>query len=887
MSATARTPILKSAWRHDGAFVAQHLGVDPVLGLSTAQAQLRLEHGGANEIPRAPGPSPARLLAHQFTNAMVVVLIIAAIVTTLTGETADTIVIAAIVVLNGVVGFVQEFRAQHALETLRRLEADHVTVRRDGRTQTVAASHLVAGDLVELVTGDVVPADLRLLEAHSLRVGEAALTGESASSFKEAEAIAAPGPLAIADQHNMAFSGTAVTYGHGLGVVVATGLDTELGLISDLLSAHSELPTPLQRRLSALARLMAIGAALACGAIFAIGLIRGVAVREMFITAVSLAVAAIPEGLPAIITVALALGARRMANRQALVRKLVAVETLGSVDVICTDKTGTLTQNQMIVERVWTPLGEYRISGEGYSPEGLCEPAPGEADSLLARLARASALCNDAKLQAPSAGGAWSVVGDPTEGALLAVAAKLGVDAEVAREQCPRVEEIPFDSERRRMTTVHACSGQRLVTTKGALESVAELVDDSAQVVLARAVAERWADEGSRVLALGERTGAVHDGELEHGLSLLGLVAITDPPRGEVAAALARCAHAGIATVMITGDHPVTAAAIATRLGLHVRPSQIMTGEELARTDDVTLDARVADVAIYARAAPADKIRIVRAWQRRGAVVAMTGDGVNDAPALSRADIGIAMGVTGTDVAKESADMVLGDDNFATIVDAVQEGRRIYDNIRRVVRYLLSTNAGELWAMFLAPIVGLPLPLLAVQILWMNLVTDGLPAIALGLEPVEPDAMQRRPRRRDESLLARGLGQHVVWVGLLMAAIVLVMEAGSRATGGHWRTMVFTTLALLQLGHALAVRSETHSTLTLAVRTNRWLYAGVGATLAVQLAIVYLGTLQRIFHTAPLSALELVVVFAASSLVFVAVEVEKWLGRRAHGRHLA
>jgi P-type Ca2+ transporter type 2C len=865
-------------WSVDVATLVDALGVDPSRGLRSDDAHARGERYGANQLATVSRASPLLLLLGQFANAMVLVLVVAGVVTALTGEVTDTIVIGAIVVLNGVVGFVQEYRAQRALEALRDLEDHTATVRRDGASVALPSADVVPGDVVELSAGDVVPADLRLVEVRALRIAEAALTGESESAVKSVEALA-PGLHLVAEQHNMAFKGTAVTFGRGVGVVVATGSQTELGRIADLLAVRSQLPTPLQSRLSALARLMALGAVAVCALVFVVGLVRGVSAREMFLTSVSLAVAAIPEGLPAVITVALALGARRMADRRALVRKLVAVETLGSVNVICTDKTGTLTQNRMMVVRAWTPDALYEVSGEGYSPEGEVTSSLGaESDPFLERLARVSALCNDAELHAPlRTGETWNLTGDPTEGALVAFATKCGVDPPARRAACARVEELPFDAERRLMTTAHLEAGNFVVLTKGALESVTSLLADPRGAQVASEVAARWAGEGLRVLAMADRVSEAPGGDLEAGLTLVGLVGIIDPPRREAASALKECRAAGIHTVIITGDHPATASSIAAQIGLDVRPEHVLSGEDLNALDDDALDQRVHDVAIYARVSPADKMRIVQSWQRHGAVVAMTGDGVNDAPALRQADIGVAMGVTGTDVSKEAADMVLADDNFATIVNAVEEGRRIYDNIRRVIRYLLSTNAGELWVMFVAPLIGLPIPLLAVQILWMNLITDGLPAIALGLEPVEPDAMGQPPRPRGESLFAGGLGRHVVWVGLYMAALVLGLEAVARARGWPWQTMVFTTLALAQLAHALAVRSQWRSSLRLSPATNPSLYVAVALTFVVQILVIYVGALQRIFHTQALDAAQLALVLVLSGSVFVAVEVEKVL----------
>jgi Ca2+-transporting ATPase len=584
---------------------------------------------------------------------------------------------------------------------------------------------------------------------------------------------------------------------------------------------------------------------------------------------VSLAVAAIPEGLPAVVTVALALGARRMARRNALVRKLPAVETLGSVTVICSDKTGTLTENRMLVERAWTPAGAFTVGGDGYAPDGAIEPE-GDADPAveagLDRLARIAAACNDATLRAPEhAGGAWTITGDPTEGALLAFAGKRGVFASDLVADRPRVEELTFDAARRRMTTLHMAGDRVWVASKGALEALAPLLDpaDASLLPAAEAASLRYAAEGYRVLALAERDLPGVPEQPEHAeshLRLAGLVAMADPPRAASAASIAACRAAGVTPVMITGDHPLTGTAIARRIGILGPDDEALTGAELDQLDEAAFEARVERVAVYARMNPEQKLRIVEAWQRRGAVVAMTGDGVNDAPALRLADIGVAMGITGTEVSKEAADMVLADDDFATIVHAVEEGRRIYDNIRRFVRYLLTTNSAEVWVMFLAPFLGLPIPLLAVQILWVNLVTDGLPALALGVEPVEPDAMRRRPRPSGESILGAGLWRQALWVGLLMAAVVLGIQAVAIEAGWHWQTMVFTTLALLQLGNALAVRSERISVFSLGLRTNTPLALAVGGTLLVQLALIYVPALQPIFVTEALGAQELIVV---------------------------
>ena len=876
-------------WAMDGSDVAAALATDPTRGLAAPEAAARLLRHGRNELVERGKKPPWRLLVEQFTNAMIVVLVVAGVITALLGDLKDTFIILAIVVLNGIVGFVQEYRAEQALDALKRMASPTARVVRDGETLLVPAPELVPGDLVRLDAGDIVTADMRLLEVRALRINEAALTGESEPAEKSTEPLPGVPDGVLADQRNVAFNGTAVTYGRGLGVVVTTGMSTALGRVAELLQEHGGGQTPLQKRLATLGKGLAGLALVVCVLVFAAGVARGESPEVMFLVAVSLAVAAIPEGLPAVVTVALALGARRMARRHALVRKLPAVETLGSVTVICSDKTGTLTENRMLVERAWTPAGAFVVGGGGYAPDGPIEaegdPDPA-AEAALDRLARIAVACNDATLRGPGrAGGDWSITGDPTEGALLAFAGKRGVFASDLLADHPRVEEITFDSARRLMTTLHADGDRIWVASKGALEALATILDaaDAPLLPEAKAAARRYAADGYRVLALAERTiGAVPD-ELDHAeahLRLVGIVAMADPPRPASAASIAACRAAGVTPIMITGDHPLTGAAIARRIGILLPEGEALTGVELDQLDDAAFEARVERVAVYARMNPEQKLRIVKAWQGRGAVVAMTGDGVNDAPALRLADIGIAMGITGTEVSKEAADMVLADDDFATIVHAVEEGRRIYDNIRRFVRYLLTTNSAEVWVMFLAPFLGLPIPLLAVQILWINLVTDGLPALALGVEPVEPDAMRRRPRPPGESILGAGLWKQALWVGLLMAAVVLGIQAVAIEADWHWQTMVFTTLALLQLGNALAVRSERLSVFSLGFGTNRPLALAVGGTMLVQLALIYVPALQPIFVTEALGVQELAVVLVASTAAFVAVELEKLFLRR-------
>jgi len=814
----------------------RRLDADPQGGLDPAEAARRLARHGRNEIPAGAQRGPLRILAAQFRDFIMWVLAFAAVVAGLVGDVADTVVILVIIVLNAAIGFVQEYRAERAIAALRQLAAPTARVRRGGAVMSLAAAALVPGDVVELEAGDIVPADLRVLGGAQLRADESALTGESQPVDKAAGATVAPA-APIGDRGNMAWKGTLAVHGRASGVVVATGLDTELGRIATLLASAEDLRTPLQRRLTRFGRQLSLAVLAVCAIMFVAGLQRGEPVLLMFMTAVALAVAAIPEALPAVVTVTLALGARRMARARALVRHLPSVETLGGVTVICSDKTGTLTLNQMSAERFWAG-GAQRDALEG----------PLEGSWRV--LAEAMALNNDAR----SADG--RLAGDPTETALLRAARAAGIDRDALGAQQPRVAELPFDSVRKRMLTVHRLEdGSFRLLAKGAPEAVLELCADAPPG--AAQAAEALAAEGLRVLAFAERRIASLPASLEAleaDLRFIGLAGLLDPPRPEAAAAVSQARAAGIRTVMVTGDHAVTAHAIAARLGI----------------DEV-----------HARVAPEQKLTLVRELQARGECVAVTGDGVNDAPALKQADIGVAMGRGGTDVAREAADLVLQDDNFATIVRAVREGRRIYDNIRRFVRYGLTTNSGEIWTLFLAPFLGLPLPLLPIQILWINLVTDGLPGLALAAEPAEREVMRRPPRPLAESLFAHGLGAHVIWVGLLMGGLAIAVQAWAVAAGNpNWQTIVFTALTLMQMAHVLAIRSERDSLFTQDPRANPALPAAVALTLVLQLAAVYVPALQPLFGTRPLTAGELALCFALAALVFFAVEGEKALMRR-------
>jgi Ca2+-transporting ATPase len=864
-------------WHQHGAEeILAHFNSSPS-GLSPAEAARRLARHGRNILAQAPPRSVLAMFAAQFADLMILILIGAALISGLIGDLADAVVIAAIVILNAVLGFVQEFRAERAMAALRAMAAPTATVLREQRLQTIAAAELVPGDVVLLEAGRIVPADLRLLEAAHLRLDESTLTGESMPADKTIAPLATAA-LSVGDRSNMAHKGSIVTYGRGKGVVVATGMRTEFGRIATLLGTARASQTPLQRRLGAFGQRLALAVIVICAIVFATGWLRGEAALPMFMTALSLAVAAIPEALPAVVSIALAIGARRMMANHALIRRLNAVETLGSVTFICADKTGTLTGNEMKVD-------QYFCDGQRTGEVGTSAP--------WRMLMQAIAVSHDAGVDFQG-----RLVGDPTEVALLRAARASGLVADVAT-LWPRVAEIPFDSGRKCMTTVHrVADDQYLSITKGAAEIVVNLSTseqrtetvprDAARLL---GIAHEMAEDGLRVLAVGIRRwpslpSRIAAETLERELEFVGLIGLIDPPRREAQEAIATCLAAGIVPVMITGDHPATARAVARRLGLLEEKERgaLLTGQALAGMSAAELVQRIRDLRVVARVAPEQKVRIVTALQTHGEIVAMTGDGVNDAPALQGADIGIAMGVAGTDVAKEASAMVLLDDNFATVVSAVREGRRIYDNLRRFVRYVLTTNSAEIWTIFLAPFLGLPVPLLPLQILWINLVTDGLPGIALASEPAESNLMRRPPRPPAESLFAHGLGAHALVVGLFMAALTLALQAWYvRTNSAEWQTVVFTTLCFSQLGHVLAIRSEYDSLFRLGLTSNPPLLAAVLLTLGLQVAVVYLPALNRLFHTVPLDAGALAMCILPALAVIAVVECEKWW-RRSHRR---
>jgi Ca2+-transporting ATPase len=830
-------------------------------GLDDAEAGRRLQQHGANQLQDSGQRPLWHLILKQFSDFMILVLLAAALVSGFIGDLIDAIAILVIIALNAVIGVVQEYRAERAIAALKAMAAPTARVRRRGRVQQLPAAELVPGDLILLEAGDVIPADLRLLEGAELELNESMLTGESGGIVKQFEALTST-DLPVGERSNMAFKGARVNRGRGVGVVVATGMSTELGRIAQLLHTVPQLDTPLQQRLTIFGRKLGLVVLAICAVIFLMGWLRGEPVLIMFLTSVSLAVAAIPEALPAVISIALALGARRMSQQRALVRNLPAVETLGSVTYICADKTGTLTENCMHAQ-------QFYLAGK------VLDTIPESA----VQFGQALALSNDVEVSSDDA------QGEPTELALYNAAKEHGYDKLALVPQLPRVAELPFDPERKRMSTMHSDGDGMRLYCKGAPERVLPLCSDIDQMLVS-GEAEKLALQGYRVLALATRTfkekpqpSSLVDAEAD--LSFLGLVALIDPPREEVPQAVQDCIGAGITPVMITGDHPATAQAIAERLGIASSKEQLIAGSDLDEMSSQELEQRVRELRVYARVTPQQKIRIVEALQANGEFCAMTGDGVNDAPALRQADIGIAMGKGGTDVAREAADMVLLDDNFATIVAATREGRHIFDNIRKFIKYTMTSNSGEIWVLFLAPFFGLPIPLLPIHILWINLVTDGLPGLALTAEPSERGIMQKPPRPTNESIFAGGMWQHMLWVGLLIGLVSLAAQAWSYGNGStHWQTMVFTVLTFSQLAHVLAIRSESESLWRQRMFSNAPLMGSVLLTVMLQLLVIYLPILNTIFNTQPLSLAELLICILLSSIVLFAVETEKWLRRR-------
>jgi len=845
------------------------VGQAPDGGLSSAEAAARLARNGPNELPRASRTPLWRMIFGQLRDPLVVVLLVAVVLTLATGDWTDAGVIAAVIVLNTAAGVTQEVKAGQAIAALSELTAPEARVLRDGEQAVIPAANVVAGDVLVLAEGDIVPADAAVTQAAALLVDESALTGESVPAEKTGDDSSVPG-----GRRDVVSAGTTVVRGRGRAVVTATGTASAMGRIAALMGEQQGL-TPLQRRLADVGRVLAVVAVVLSVIVLAIGLVRGQGAELMVVTAISLVVAAVPESLPAVVTLALALGARRMSARHALIRRLPAVETLGSVTVLGTDKTGTLTEGSMVVRRLWTPdAGEALVSGTGYDPAGEVtvagQPVTAAAAPDLAALVTAGALCNDGALRPPQTDQPqWTAVGDPTEAALLAAAVKLGFDPGELAARFPRVAELPFDSGRKRMSTAHRLPDGRVrVICKGAPEIMLTpeiIAGDPAVLAQAASRAEELARGGFRVLAVAEaeRPRRPDAAGMERGLRLLGLTAILDPPRPAAAATVASCQAAGITPVLITGDHPATAGAIARDLGI------IGPDEHVVDCGDAEGSAAYGAGRVFARATPEQKLAIIAARQEAGDVVAMTGDGVNDGPALRRADIGVAMGRRGTEVARQAADLVLADDDLGTVVAAAEEGRRVYANIRRFLLYGLAGGSAEIAVMLVGPLVGLALPLLPAQILWVNLLTHGPPGVALGSEPADPAAMRRPPRPPAESVLGAGLWQRIVRVGVVIAAVTLGVALWGHATDRPWQSMAFFALGTTQLAVALGSRARPG---TLANPALLWAVAG---SLGLQFAGIYLPFFNDLLKTKPLTALDLLVVFALSTLGYAAIRLDR------------
>lgn len=879
---------------------ARHFCVDAEGGLSGDEAAGLLQKNGHNVLAEKKKTSPIAIFLYQFRDFMVLVLLGATLLSGFLGEYTDALVIIGIVFVNAILGFVQEYRAEQSLEALREMTAPMARVVRDGIRHEIPAEELVAGDVVMIEAGDRIPADIRLGEVRQLSVNEAPLTGESEPVVKHSDVLEGVG-ASLGDQTNMVFMGTMAVGGRASGIVVATGMQTEMGRVAHLIQEAEEEATPLQKRLEQMGRLLVAGCVLICGVVVVLGLAQGLPAYKMFMAGVSLAVAAIPEGLPAVVTIALAVGVQRMVRKNAIVRRLPAVETLGCATVICSDKTGTLTQNKMNVREIWAGGQQFSVEGDGYIPQGQFlageRPVKPEQNQALMLALTAAVLCNNAQLRKGNVevkpmwrGGSraeWNIQGDPTEGALLVAGARAGLWREDLERQMHREGEVPFDGKRKRMSVLYSGTKGDMLYIKGAPEMViarcSKIFYDGQVVNFSAALrkqvleyTETTAGMALRNLAVAYKQvqkGRQIGEELEEGLVFAGVFGMMDPPRPEVYSAIQKCHTAGIRTVMITGDHKTTAMAIARMLRLLPAGGRVMTGGELDDTSDAQLEKTVENTYVYARVTPEHKLRIVRALKRCGHVVAMTGDGVNDAPAVKEADIGIAMGNSGTDVTREAASLVLADDNFTTIVNAVEEGRSIYDNIRKFIRFLLACNTGEILTMFIAMVVGLPLPLRAIQILWINLVTDGLPAMALGVDPTEKGVMDRPPRSPQEGIFARGLWQKILGRGTLIGITTVLVFAWSLENGmdvDSARTMAFATLIVTQLFYVFTCRSERSSAFQIGLFGNIWLLAAVAASLGMLLVVLYHPPLAAAFATVPLSLENWIVIIAASIIPSIA-----------------
>ena len=881
-------------------------------GLTREEAERRLAQYGPNELAEKKKISPFMLWLRQFRDFLIIILLVAVVLSAVLGEATDAIVIFVIVLFATTLGFIQEYRAERAMEALKRMAAPTSSVTRDGQEIEIPAREIVPGDIVALRTGDRIPADCRLIEAVNLKTEEAPLTGESVPVEKTGAPI--PGETSIGDRKNMAFTGTTVVWGRGKAVVTGTGMQTEFGKIATMIQEVREEPTPLQVNLNKMGKFIAYAALATCFALAGIGVLRGHEVLEMVIWGVSMAVAAVPEALPAVVTIGLALGVRQMAKRHALIRKLHAAETLGCTTVICSDKTGTLTQDEMTVRRIYADGKTIDVTGVGYEPKGEFYHKgiviDVSKDLALQTLFQISVLCNDTTLA--SNNGVWSIRGDPTEGALVVVSTKAGLSTQELNARFPRTDEIPFSSERKRMTTIHNTPEGKIAYSKGApetvLDSSSHILKDGKESPLTEKdkaevldTATQMAGDALRVLGLAYRrlTGvAAPKEDAEAGMVFVGLAGMIDPPREEVKGAVKLCDEAGIKSVMITGDHKLTAVAIAQELGIAKEGGMALTGAEIDRLSDGDFEALVGKIDVYARVSPAHKLKVVEALQRRGNVVAMTGDGINDAPALKRADIGVAMGITGTDVTKETADMVLTDDNFASIVAAVEEGRAIFGNIKKYLTYLLSSNLGEILLMSIAilfgPLIGLPygvIPLFAVQILYVNLATDGLPAIALSVDPPDPDIMRHKPRPRGQGVFTKPVVILLCVGGIWSMMVNLTIFKWALDVGKtlmEAQCLTFLTLIIIQFFKAYNFRSDIHSVFMIGFFKNKWLNLAICWETVMLCVIVYVPFLQGAFHTFPLGVLDWAIVILAAGTVFPILELTKaiirWQERKAATR---
>jgi P-type Ca2+ transporter type 2C len=830
-------------------------------GLSDVQVQERLKKDGPNELIEKKKAPAWLLFLNQFKDVMILILIAAAILSGIIGDLTDTIIILVIVLLNATVSFIQEYNAEKAMEALKKMSVTQLQVIRNNKPQIVASGELVQGDIIVLEAGSIVPADLRIIEAHALKIDEASLTGESVAIDKSSHTLNETN-ITLGDQTNMAFKGTLINNGRGKGVVVATGMRTELGKIADMLQQEDTI-TPLQKRMAKFGKNLSYIVLGICVILLVSGLYRGEDPFKILLLSVSLAVAAIPEALPALITIALSRGASILAKKNALARKLPAVETLGSVNFICSDKTGTLTQNKMQV------VQQYQHAANSF-------------EAVVASMQLCTSLNHDVQFDEND-----KPFGESTE---LAIVEQSIHDLTLNQyrdtiSNFPRIAEIPFDSDRKCMTTAHPYNNKVIIITKGASEAISEKLKNKEDAETLKNISNEWASKGIRVLAYAYKIcdtipNPFTAENIENELLFIGLTGLMDPPREEVKQAITECKTAGIKPVMITGDHPATAKAIAKEIGILNETDLVITGAELRDLNEQHFADKVEKISVYARVSPDQKLRIVKALQEKGHFIAMTGDGVNDAPSLKAANIGVAMGITGTDVSKEASDLILLDDNFSTIVKAVKEGRRIFDNIRRFVKYIMTCNAAEIWTILLAPLWGMPIPLLPIHILWINLVTDGLPALALANEKAECDIMERKPRAPKESLFSDGVGYHIIWVSILMAGITLGTQAWAINNDvEHWQTMVFTVLALSQLGHVFGVRSDRSYIFKQGLFSNMYLVGAVVLTFILQLLVIYLPFMNEVFKTQPLTLQELGLCVLMAVILFHAVEAEKWIKR--------